>query len=122
MNYRKLYLCLWVAIAVQWRLQWWGTPCTPPPQKGGEQRCHQMNHSGLAGGYLMYPFDEYGVLRTKSNPKKPDKVSREEMNVCILIVGFLQTKENMISFKHAIIEKRSMSNGNALKGDSQRVS
>ena len=43
-----------IANAVQWHLRWWGTPCTPPPQKGGEQRCHQMNCSGLASGYLMF--------------------------------------------------------------------
>ena len=56
---RKTYTYVFgVAIAVQWHLQWRGTPCTPPPQKGGEQRCNQMYRSGLAGGYLMYPFDE----------------------------------------------------------------
>ena len=33
------------AVAVQWQ----GTPCAPPPQKGREQRCHQMNRTGLSG-------------------------------------------------------------------------
>ena len=42
-----------------------GTPCTPPPQKGGELRFHQMNRSGLAGGYLMNPFDDERDFRTK---------------------------------------------------------
>ena len=36
-----------------------------------------VNCSGLAGGYLMYPFDEQKSFRTKSNPKKPDSIKQK---------------------------------------------
>ena len=52
---------------------------------------YMMNRSGLAGGYLMYPFDEQKSFRAKSNPKKPDKYQTEKGDVCIPSNGFLQT-------------------------------
>ena len=42
------------------------------------QQYNVLNRSGLAGGYLMYPIDEYGSFRTKSNPKEPDKYQTEK--------------------------------------------
>ena len=50
-----------------------------------------LNRSGIAGGYLVNPFDDERASESKSNPKKQDEVPREELIVFILVVGFLQT-------------------------------
>ena len=77
---KNTYVCkfLWVASAVQWRLWWRGTPCTPHPQKGGEQRCHQMNRSCLAGVYLMYTDDDKRGFRIRVEYEEKVNVPKEE--------------------------------------------
>ena len=79
---------------MRWRLRWRGTPCTPPPRKGGEQRCHQMNRSSLAGGYPGRLIED-GGFRTEIEFAGEQMTWKEGEYRCILFYAFLQTKHTL---------------------------
>ena len=75
-------------------MQWRGTPCTPPPQQGGEQRCHQMNRSGLAGGRLKMSTDNRRWrFPNRSQINTKNKTRGGKTRQCIPFSVILQTND-----------------------------
>ena len=71
-------------MTVQWRLQRWGMPS----QKGGEQRCHQMNWFGLASGYPGR-LNKDGGFRIKVESAKKQALEQEEIMVYSALRDFM---------------------------------
>ena len=76
---------LLVAVAMQWRLRWWGTPCAPPPQKGGGQCCHQMNQAGLSGPLSGDVDQDQRRFPNKSYPSRSRRCEEKDIYVCSIL-------------------------------------
>ena len=85
-----------VANAVQWHLRWRGTPCTLPPTKGRRTELPPDEPFRPSQRLPGEPFRRRESFRIKVESEETRQSTKREIIVCIPVVGFLQTKNDII--------------------------
>ena len=78
----SMILLFFVAVAVQWHLRWWGTPCALPPQKG-RRTALPPDEPGRTFRYLVMSIKTRGGFQTSRNLQEVDDVRRKRFTYAL---------------------------------------